>query len=484
MKIIGRKEEQRELTDLFGSKKAEFAVVYGRRRIGKTFLIEQFFRPKKCIFFHVTGVQDGLLKEQLAEFAKVIGKAFYNGASIKTSPTWMEAFEELNSAINNLSGTKKIVIFIDELPWMATRRSRILQALDYYWNHCWSKNKRLKLVVCGSSASWIIKNIIYNKGGLHNRYTRCLLIKPFSLHETKEFVINRGIKIGDKQILQLYMAIGGVPHYLDKVKKGLSTAQNIEHLCFRENGILFSEFEKLFKSLFEDAKVYIELIRIVSTLREGVTRSYVEGKSKLTKKGGTLTDRLNDLEQAGFIKSFLPLKHQRQGVYYRIIDEYVYFYLKWIEPQKHMLSNQSGNDYWLHHSNTSQYYAWLGYSFESVCYKHINQIQKSLKIPSGSQVGTWRFNPKDSSKEKGAQIDLLFERSDDAVTICEIKFTDKPFKIDKPYYSNLMNKVDVYRKVSKTSEQIFIAFISANGIAKSKYADCISAIATLEDLFL
>jgi hypothetical protein len=190
------------------------------------------------------------------------------------------------------------------------------------------------------------------------------------------------------------------------------------------------------------------------------------------------------LEQAVFIKSFLPLKHQRQGVYYRIIDEYVYFYLKWIEPQKHTLSNQLGNDYWLHHSNTSQYYAWLGYSFESVCYKHISQIQKSLKIPSGSQVGTWRFNPKDNTKERGAQIDLLFERSDDTVTICEIKFTDKPFKIDKPYYSNLMNKVDVYRKVSKTSEQIFVAFISANGMAKSKYVDCISGIATLEDLIL
>jgi len=484
VKIIGRKEEQQELTDLFNSKKAEFAVVYGRRRIGKTFLIEQFFRHKKCIFFHITGVQDGLLKEQLAEFAKAIGKAFYNGAGIKTAPSWMEAFEELNSAINNLSAAKKIVIFIDELPWMATRRSRILQALDYYWNHYWSKNKKLKLVVCGSSASWIIKNIIYNKGGLHNRYTRCLLIKPFLLHETKEFLISRNIKMIDKQILQLYMAIGGIPHYLDKVKKGFSAAQNIEQLCFKENGILFSEFEKLFKSLFEDAKIYIELIKMIAALRGGVTRSYIEEKSKLTKKGGTLTDRLNDLEQAGFIKSFLPLKHQRQGMYYRIIDEYVYFYLKWIEPQKHTLSHQSGNDYWLHHSNTSQYFAWVGYSFESVCYKHISQIQKSLKIPAGSQVGTWRFNPKNNIKERGAQIDLLFERSDDAITICEIKCTDKPFRIDKQYYNNLMNKIEVYRKISKTSKQILIAFISANGIVKSTYADCISAITTLDDLFL
>jgi hypothetical protein len=241
-------------------------------------------------------------------FEKAIGKVFYNSASIKTSPTWMEAFEELNSAINNLSGTKKIVIFIDELPWMATRRSRILQALDYYWNNYWLKNKRLKLVICGSSASWIIKNIIYNKGGLHNRYTRCLLIKPFSLHETKEFLVSRDIKINDKQILQLYMAIGGVPHYLDKAKRGLSAAQDIENLYFRENGILFSEFEKLFKSLFGDAKVYIELIRIISTLREGVTRSYVEEKSKLTKKNRYTYRSAKRFGTSWFYKVFLTVK--------------------------------------------------------------------------------------------------------------------------------------------------------------------------------
>jgi uncharacterized protein len=483
--IIGRKEEQQEFTDIYGSKKAEFAVVYGRRRIGKTFLIEQFFCSRDCVFFHVTGVQDGLLKEQLAEFAKTIGKVFYNGAKIETATSWMQAFEELNNAIIKLSGTNKIVIFIDELPWMATKRSRILQALDYYWNHYWSKNKRLKLIICGSSASWIIKNIIYNKGGLHNRYTLSLLIKPFSLHETKEFLASRNIKISNKQILQLYMAIGGVPHYLDKVKKGLSAAQNIDQLCFSENGILFSEFEKLFKSLFDDAKVYIELIRIISRVKEGIIRSDIEEHSKLTKKGGTLTDRLNDLEQAGFIKSFLPFKHQRQGIYYRVIDEYVYFYLRWIEPKKQMLlSNQSGNDYWAHHVHSSQYCSWLGYSFESICYKHISQIQKSLKIPLGSKAGTWRFNPKRHSKEKGAQIDLLFERNDDAVTICEIKYTDKPFLIDKTYYDNLINKIDVYKKISKTSKQIFIAFISANGIKKSAYANCINGLVSLDDLFI
>ncbi len=482
-RLIGRTIEQQELTDIFNSKKAEFVVVYGRRRVGKTFLIEQFFNAKKCIYFYATGVQDGLLKEQLFEFAKAIGQTFYHGATIATPTTWLQAFDELNKAINSLPSSKKIVLFIDELPWMATKRSRMLQGLDYYWNHDWSKNENIKLIICGSSASWIIKNIIYNKGGLHNRYTCSLLIKPFSLSESKAFLASRDITVSNKQLLQLYMAIGGIPHYLDRVKKNLSITQNIEALCFKETGFLFSEFDKLFKSLFDDAKVYIELIRIIATSREGVSRALIETRSKLSQKGGTLTDRLTDLEQAGFIKSFLPLKHQRQGMYYRIIDEYTYFYLKWIEPEKHiLLSNEVGHHYWVHQTHSAAYHAWMGYAFESICYKHLAQIQKTLNIPMGSKAGTWRHLAKNSSQDSGAQIDLLFERSDDAVTLCEIKCTDEPFTIDKNVYNLLMKKAAVYQQITKTTKQVFIAFISANGLKKSAYAHKITGVVTLADL--
>lgn len=481
---MAEKKEQKELAAVFNSKKAEFVVVYGRRRIGKTFLIENFFNRKKCLYFYATGIQNGLLKEQLTEFSKAIGKTFYNGANIETPESWMNAFAELNNAVVNAHQSEKIIIFIDELPWMATKRSRILQAIDYYWNHYFSKDSRIKFIICGSSASWIIKNIIYNKGGLHNRYTSSLLIKPFCLLETKEFLLSRNIKLTDKQILQLYMVFGGIPHYLEKIKKGLSAAQNIDQLCFCEDGFLFSEFEKLFKSLFDDAKIYIELIRIIAKLREGVTRSYIEKHSQLSDKGGTLTARLNDLEQAGFIKAFLPFHHQRQGIYYRIIGEYIYFYLKWIEPEnKLFLSGRSGSNYWTHAATTSIYDAWMGYTFEAVCYKHIDQIQQALKIPGHAKAGTWRFNPKAGKNEKGAQIDLLFERNDDAVTICEIKCTDKPFIIDKKYYDALMNKVAVYQKVSKTSKQIFIAFISFNGIKMNAHLECVSGVVTISDLF-
>ena len=382
-----------------------------------------------------------------------------------------------------LPKTQKVILFIDELPWMATKRSRITQALDYYWNHYWSKDKRIKLAVCGSSASWIIKNIIHNKGGLHNRYTRSLLIKPFTLQESSDFLKRRGFKFSNKQLLHIYMAIGGIPHYLDKLKKGLSATQNIQQLCFKETGILFSEFDKLFKSLFENAKTYVELIRIIAKSREGVSRNIIEDSSKLSTKGGTLSDRLNDLEQAGFIKSFLPMEHQRQGVYYRIIDEYSYFYLKWIEPEKQtLLSLDPDNDYWMQKSKTSLYQTWAGYAFESVCYKHIAQIRKKLKIPSGARVGTWRYSPKRGSNESGAQIDLLFDRDDDTITICEIKCTDQPFVIDKKYHSSLANKKNVYVKIIKTPKQILLAFISANGLKQNTYSTHITGDVMLDDL--
>lgn len=396
----------------------------------------------------------------------------------------MKAFEELTKAINGLPKNKKIVLFFDELPWMATKRSKIIQALGYYWNKYWSKMSKLKLTVCGSSASWIIKNIVHNKGSLHNRYTRSILLKPFQLSETKNFLLKNGIKLNDMQILQLYMVMGGIPHYLNQVKKGMTTAQIVNQLCFKENGILFSEFDKLFKSLFDEANTYIELIRIISQSREGMSRTLIEEKSKLSSRGGTLSQRLDDLELAGFIKSFLPLEHQRQGIYYRVIDEYSYFYLKWIEPQKHtLLAQEHSNQYWLDKAKTSQYYSWMGYAFESVCYKHLSQIRKALLIDFGAKVGTWRYVPKQGSIENGAQIDLLFERKDGAVSLCEIKCTESPFIIDKNYYNSVMNKIFVYKKVTRTPKQIFVVFISANGLKENTYSkEIVDGIVKLEHL--
>lgn len=255
-------------------------AVYGRRRVRKTFLVKNFFENENCAFFYCSGLKDGKLPEQLEEFAKQIGKAFYNGAAIMPRKRWSEAFEDLNRAIEQIPPRRKIVLFFDELPWMATPRSGLLQAIDYYWNRYWSHNSRVKFIVCGSSASWILEKIINNKGGLYNRVTRTIHLDPFTLSETRTFLSTLGIKLTHSQILDLYMVLGGIPHYLALVRKGVSANQCIDELCFQKGGALIKEFERLFASLFKDADAYMKLIRIIAKHPHGI------GQAQLIRESG------------------------------------------------------------------------------------------------------------------------------------------------------------------------------------------------------
>lgn len=482
--LICRKNEQNELEDIFSSKKAEFVLVYGRRRVGKTFLIKQFFQNKKqSLFFYVTGVRDGLLQEQLGEFTKAIGEVFYGGATLAVPDSWMKVFEELHKAILNQKSTQKIVLFMDEFPWMATKKSRLIQALEYYWNRHWNDNPKIKLIICGSSAAWIIKKILYQKGGLHNRTTRQIIVKPFNLTETRVFLSKCGLNLENKQILQVYLALGGVPFYLEQLKTNKSMASNINNLCFKESGILFNELTKLFQSLFENHENYLALIKIIGKFRYGISRSQIEEVSKNLFQGGRLTERLNDLEMGGFIKSFLPLMHSRQGLYYRIVDEFCYFCIKWMEPEKStLLALDHDHHYWNEKIKTPGYHAWSGYAFEILCYKHIAAIKKHFHVLQDAKIGVWRYVPKANVADKGTQIDLIFEQSD-SILLCEIKYTEKAFTIDKDYSEQLEKKIEIFKKVTKTDKQVFLTLISANGIKPNHYSEkLISDVMTLEDL--
>lgn len=276
------------------------------------------------------------------------------------------------------------------------------------------------------------------------------------------------------------MALGGVPYYLKQVQLGLSAIQNINKLCFQKRGILYTEFQRLFTSLFDHAVVHEELIYLLSKKREGMVRSELFEKAKLSTDGGRLTDRLDELEKAGFIISFIPW-HKQHGVYYKIIDEYTLFYLTWIKPIKNEIVDKH---YWEAQAHNPAYKSWSGYAYELICYKHLSVIMHKLSIPHGSRAASWKHVATKTSNGKGTQIDLFFDRPDGIVTICEIKYTDKPFKIDKEYAANLMNKVKVFKAKTRTKKQIFIAMISANGIQPTIYSEeLISGVVTLEDLF-
>ena len=406
-------------------------------------LIREYFKNKTALFFNITGIKDGSLAEQIEHFTKEISSVFYNGIKLTCGKNWDETFEMLTKAITDLPKRKKIVLFFDELPWMATKNSKLLQTLDYYWNQHWSRNASIKLIICGSSATWIIDKIINNRGGLHNRLTRQIHLRPFSLAETKAFLHHKGIKLTNNQICKIYMVMGGVPHYLDHIEKGLSAAQNIDKLAFTSDGLLSQEFDNLFSSLFNMHELCVQIIMLIAEYRHGISQEEVFKKIGSKIKGYVGLQKLKELQSAGFIMRYVPYGHAKHGMYYKIIDEYTMFYLKWIEPVKANLASEViATDYFETQQNTPKWYNWAGYAFEAICYKHIDKIRDALGLDSSAIAYPWRFNSKEVGRD-GAEIDLLFDRTDDAITICEIKFSNQSFNIDKTYAKDLERKMHV-----------------------------------------
>lgn len=474
--IIARKPEMKVLNRLYHSKEAEFLVLSGRRRIGKTFLIREFFKNKNCLFFHVTGIQDGDFNTQLKKFASALSETFYGGTTIATPNDWDAAFAILHKEIVKIN--QKVIVFIDELPWMATRKSGLLQEIDHYWNHYWSSLKNIVFIACGSSASWLTKKIIYHKGGLHNRVTCQIRLLPFTLHESMEYLESRGIYLNKRHIAAIYMAVGGVPYYLRYVESGLTAAQNIQKIFFDKEAPLKEEFIKLFDSLFENAEAYLELILLLSKKKEGLRREELKLVSKLSSGGGRLSKRLKDLCATGFIEKYIPWGRSR-GEYYKLVDEFCLFYLHWLYKKPTKFTS----DHWLTQIQKPSYYAWGGYAFEAICIKHTANILSALDIKTSSAISGWNYMPR-FKNINGAQIDLIIDHHDSAMTIGEIKFTEKSFMITKEYAKELQQKIDVFRNITRTYKRIFIVMISASDIKQNLYSKkLISGLVTLDDLF-
>lgn len=481
--IIGREAEIAILKKMVNSNQAEFLAIWGRRRIGKTYLIRKFFEQyKKCTFFHSTGLKDGLLQEQLDIFTSSLREIFYAG--ISTPSKWTEAFAHLTEMIKLLPGTDPVIIFLDELPWMASPKSRLLQAIDHYWNSKWSMMPRIKLIICGSAASWMIKNILHNKGGLHNRLTQRMQLLPFNLVDVNSYLRYKNIILNNAQIIELYMAMGGVPYYLNSVQPGLSATQNINQICFNKRGLLFSEYDELFKSLFTNSTVHRKLVSILIKNKSGLTRKQIADKSKTISLGGRLSERLAELEAAGFIQQFVPYGNKIKDVYYKLIDEYIIFYLQWIAPNKTNLSSNRAA-VWEQLVLTAKYSSWAGYAFEAICFKHVDQIATALGIFNiGSLAASWRYIAKNDDTSNGAQIDLLFDRFDKTVTLCEIKYYSKDFALDQKSYEDLLRKQKVFIHATGCRKQIFWCLITLYPIRSNSYSSSLPALnVTSDDLF-
>jgi uncharacterized protein len=472
--FIGREKEAQILHEALASREAEMIAVIGRRRVGKTSLITHIYAEH--IDFEATGVQNAPLSEQLQNFALKLNDTFHNGASVYKPSNWLEAFYLLGTALDQKKKKERMVVFLDELPWFDSHKSGFVRGLGYFWNS-WAVNKNIVVVICGSAASWMIENVVNDRGGLHNRITNQIYLKPFTLSETERYFQSRHITFNRYQIVQIYLAIGGVPHYLKAIKGEKSAVQNIDDICFGDGGILKKEFQRLYPSLFDQAEQHIAVIRALAKGRQGLTRIGILAASKLPDNGNT-SKVLEELAESGFITAYYPYQKVKKDMLYRLTDEYSLFYLQFIEKN----ANEEAG-IWQRLSQTQAYKTWSGYAFESLCLKHLPSIKRALGIGGIYSVSA-TFYKKGTKTEQGAQIDLLIDRNDQVINIFEIKYNTESFVLTKEYAETLNEKISVFKAATKTNKQIFLTLISAFGLKHNQHSlGLIQQVFTLDDLF-
>lgn len=455
--IVGRTEYLETFQELFQSGKSEFVAVYGRRRVGKTFLIRTAFEGR--FTFQVTGLSNASMMQQITNFNLALRKAMPEH-DYTEAKDWLSAFGQLITFLES-KGKEKKVVFIDELPWFDTPKSGFISALEHFWNSWASMRNDILLVVCGSAASWMINKLINNKGGFHNRITKRMKIVPFTLNECERFLETKNALLDRYQIVQLYMVLGGIPFYWDEVKSGKSAVQNIEEICFGESGILRSEFNNLYKSLFNKHEKHSAIINALAKKSMGLSRDEIISETGLPNAGST-SRMLDELEESGFILKYNPLGKKTRNSIYQLVDFYSLFYLKFITETHPKDTNQ-----WINLNDSPKQRAWSGYAFEQVCLAHLPQIKKVLGI-SGihSTSSVWRS----STLKNGAQVDLVIDRRDQVINLCEMKFSINKFIINEKYAEELRNKIGVFKTETKTRKSVFLTLITTYGLQQNAYS--------------
>ena len=468
--MIGRKQEKARLLEAASSNYSEFVAVYGRRRVGKTFLVRETFNY--TFAFQHSGLSGANYTLQLSEFWRSL-KA--QGLPDCPRPhTWFDAFESLGNLLVK-STQKKKVVFLDELPWMDTPRSNFVFALEHFWNGWASARKDVLLIICGSATSWIISKVLKNHGGLHNRVTMRLPLRPFTLYECKAFVEEKGLRFSDRDIADCYMVMGGIPFYWNRLQRGASLSQNIDSLFFNQDGELHQEYHELFSSLFKMDGHHIAILESLGKRQEGLTRKEILAETKFSSNGG-LTQSLEELEECGFIRRYSHPTRSKSQQLFQLFDNFTLFYYQF-------MANNRAHDahFWTTSLNSPLHSNWTGLAFERLCLQHIDQIQKALGI-SGviCNCYAWRFQ---SEEHKGTQVDLVIDRQDNIINLCEIKFTRKPFAIDRNYSDNLQNKLESFIEENNPRKTVHLVLISANGLTTNSYSGIIQNVVTLEELF-
>lgn len=474
--MIGRKKEVNELNNLYQSQKAEFVAIYGRRRIGKTYLVDETFKGK--ITFRHAGLSpadesgSGLLSAQLEHFYYSL---LMHGMKKEKKPkSWLEAFFMLEKFLEQIDDGGRQVVFLDELPWLDTPRSGFITAFEGFWNTWGCHRENLMVVVCGSANSWILDKLINNHGGLYNRVTYEIKLEPFTLAECEEFYDDRQVKLSRYDIAQSYMILGGVPYYMGYFQSGKSLAQNVDNLFFVKNGKLRDEYNRLFASIFSNPEFMKRIVKVLYTKNAGYTRTELAKKLDV-KDGGTLSQHLNALIASDFVIKYVPFGKGKTE-HYKLIDPFCMFYLHFVEGKKKI-----NEDFWKQNLSSQQIVSWRGFAFENVCFNHISQIKKALGI--GGVITTHSAWSKRSDDIEGTQIDLLISRNDNVVNMCEIKYYGDEFTVNKEYYHTLMHRRAILSEEINKKYSIYSTLITTFGLTYNEYSGIFTNVITLDELF-
>ncbi|MBQ9211326.1 MAG: AAA family ATPase [Clostridia bacterium] len=470
--LTGREEEIRRLTQCMNETNAQLVVLYGRRRVGKTFLVNEFFDGR--FDFLLTGVYNEKKEVQLRHFAEEL--ASHLRAEVPIPRDWSEAFHLLEEYLSSLPAEEKKVVFFDEMPWLDTKMSDFLPAFEYFWNHYGALTHHLVFIVCGSASAWMTKNIDKNKGGLFHRKTCSLFLEPFSLHQTEQYLLSRGISWSRYDIAECYMILGGIPYYLSLLTSEKSLHDNIDNLFFRKRAELWDEFAQLYRTIFSSHESYIRIVEALSSRRHGLQRNEIAAKARIA-DNGKLSEMLENLVNSDFVRIEAIFQGRKSELRYQLRDYYTWFYFKFIK-------DYPGRDehFWRNSYQSPAKIAWCGLTFEQLCKDHIPQIKQKLGIAGVlSESSSWQTHGDEESD--GAQVDLLIDRKDHVINLCEIKYSLNQFVIDKDYDLELRNKIGAFLRATKTTKNIQNTMITTYGVKQNKYSSLINTQVTLDDLF-
>lgn len=464
--IVGRTNELKELHSLLTAEESQFVAVYGRRRVGKTFLIREAFDYK--FTFQHTGLYNASMREQLSEFRESLYAAGMQKVAMPKS--WNEAFRLLARLIEEKPEEGKKLIFIDEMPWMDTPKSNFVSALDHFWNGWATTRRDIILIICGSATSWIIENVIMNYGGLHNRLTNQIPVAPFTLKECREYCKSKGLGYTNRQILEAYMAVGGIPYYWSFMERGKSVAQNFDTLFFSKYGKLSHEFDALYASLFKKPKSHIAIITALARKKMGMLREDILKTAKLH-DNAEFSKALRELEQCGFIRRFTTIGKRTKGMVYQLMDNYTLFYFDFISE-----NTNEDEHFWTSHLESTLHNGWAGRAFERVCLQHLQQIKQGLGIASViTNAHAWIAD--------GAQVDLLIDRNDQTINLCEMKYAKASYYLSAEEASKLQNRKAALIRETETTKSVLLTMITTYGLTKGGHADDIHCQLTMDDLF-